>query len=149
LRKAPCEPKPVQTPLPLLVGGGGERRTLRVAARFADEWHAWATPDEFRHKSAVLDRHCEDLGRDPKSMRRLTGAALRLVASARSPADLGADATSSTVLAGTPEMVVDRLGAYHVAGVDEFVLRDDRASPTPETVDELSLFSTSVAPHLR
>lgn len=74
LTEAPCDPKPVQTPLPLLIGGGGERRTLRIAAQFADEWHVWSTPDEFRSKSEILDRHCEDIGRDPSSILRVTGS---------------------------------------------------------------------------
>src|SRR4051794_27652136 len=47
LQDAPCDPKPIQSPLPLLVGGKGERRTMKIAARHADEWNAWTTPDEF------------------------------------------------------------------------------------------------------
>ena len=77
LTDAPLEPKPVG-PLPLLVGGGGEKRTLRIAAEHAQEWNAWSTPDVFAHKSAVLDRHCADVGRDPAEIRRSTQALLFL-----------------------------------------------------------------------
>ena len=63
---APLAPKPIQSPLPLMIGGGGERRTLRITARFADEWNVWGTPEIMRHKMEVLDRHCDDVGRDPR-----------------------------------------------------------------------------------
>jgi alkanesulfonate monooxygenase SsuD/methylene tetrahydromethanopterin reductase-like flavin-dependent oxidoreductase (luciferase family) len=56
LLDAPCDPKPMQARLPLLLGGGGEQRTMRVAARFADVWHTWADPVSFARKNAVLDR---------------------------------------------------------------------------------------------
>jgi alkanesulfonate monooxygenase SsuD/methylene tetrahydromethanopterin reductase-like flavin-dependent oxidoreductase (luciferase family) len=56
----------VQNPLPLLIGGGGEKLTLKITARHADEWNVWGTPEILEHKMAVLDGHCADLGRDPK-----------------------------------------------------------------------------------
>jgi F420-dependent oxidoreductase-like protein len=65
LVKATCEPKPVQPRLPILIGGGGERKTLRTVARYADLWHTNATPEVFAHKLQVLRRHCADAGRDP------------------------------------------------------------------------------------
>ena len=71
------EPKPAG-PLPLLIGGGGEKRTLRIAARYADEWNVWSTPDVFAQKSSVLDRHCADLDRDPPTIHRSTQALLFL-----------------------------------------------------------------------
>ncbi|MDP8957886.1 MAG: LLM class F420-dependent oxidoreductase [Actinomycetota bacterium] len=67
LREARCEPKPIQQPRPpLVIGGRGENRTLRIAARWADQWNLpGGPPEELRHKIAVLHRHCEELGRDP------------------------------------------------------------------------------------
>ncbi len=67
LEKARCEPKGPQRPHPpIVIGGGGERRTLRVAARFASHWNLpFATPESFRGKREVLLRHCAEVGRDP------------------------------------------------------------------------------------
>ncbi|HKN98976.1 MAG TPA: LLM class F420-dependent oxidoreductase [Pseudonocardiaceae bacterium] len=67
LSEARCEPKPVQSPHPpICIGGGGEKRTLRTTARFAQHWNfAGGTPDEFAHKRDVLHAHCADIGRDP------------------------------------------------------------------------------------
>jgi F420-dependent oxidoreductase-like protein len=67
LKDARCEPKAVQAPHPpICIGGGGEKRTLRTTARFAQHWNfAGGTPDEFAHKRDVLHAHCADLGRDP------------------------------------------------------------------------------------
>ncbi len=64
---ARCNPKAVQRPHPpICVGGSGERRTLRTAARFAQHWNFVAgTPAEFAHKRDVLHQHCADVGRDP------------------------------------------------------------------------------------
>jgi len=69
LTDARCEPKPVQSPPPICIGGNGERRTLRTAARFAQHWNfVGGTPEEFAHKRAVLHEHCAAVGRDPKEI---------------------------------------------------------------------------------
>jgi F420-dependent oxidoreductase-like protein len=70
LQDAYCEPKPVQAPRPpLVIGGGGERFTLRTAARWADQWNfPGRDPDELRQKHDVLRRHCADIGRDPEEI---------------------------------------------------------------------------------
>jgi F420-dependent oxidoreductase-like protein len=67
LNEARNEPKPVQQPHPpICIGGNGERRTLRTAARFAQHWNfVGGTPAEFARKREVLQQHCEELGRDP------------------------------------------------------------------------------------
>ena len=64
---ARAEPKPIQHPRPpFLIGGTGEKRTLRIAARWADEWNLpGGEPEVLRHKVGVLHRHCADVGRDP------------------------------------------------------------------------------------
>ena len=66
LEQARCEPKGPQQPRPpIVIGGGGEKRTLRVAAKFAQHWNlSFATPDAFRNKNEILLAHCEAVGRD-------------------------------------------------------------------------------------
>jgi F420-dependent oxidoreductase-like protein len=70
LTGARCEPKPVQQPHPpVCIGGSGERRTLRTAARFAQHWNfVGGTPGEFARKRDVLHAHCQDIGRDPSEI---------------------------------------------------------------------------------
>ncbi len=76
LDDASLEPKPVQQTLPLLIGGGGEKVTLRITAQYADEWNVWGTVDTLKSKMAILDAHCKKLGRDPKSIQRSAVALL-------------------------------------------------------------------------
>jgi F420-dependent oxidoreductase-like protein len=67
-----CRPAPIQSPRPrILIGGGGERRTLRLVAQYADACNLFASGvDDARHKLGVLEAHCADLGRDPATIRR-------------------------------------------------------------------------------
>jgi probable F420-dependent oxidoreductase len=58
--------------IPILIGGGGEKVTLRIVAEHADEWHTFGEVETLRHKSDVLDRWCEEVGRDPAEIRRST-----------------------------------------------------------------------------
>jgi F420-dependent oxidoreductase-like protein len=74
LTDAPAEPKPIQEHLPILVGGSGEQKTLRVVAKHADIWHCFAaTAAEFARLLGVLQAHCEAVGRDPGSIMPSTG----------------------------------------------------------------------------
>jgi F420-dependent oxidoreductase-like protein len=72
LTEARANPKPLQKPHPpIWVGGGGERKTLRVVARHADFWNAaGGLVDDLKRKSHILDQHCVDVGRDPATIRR-------------------------------------------------------------------------------
>jgi probable F420-dependent oxidoreductase len=64
-------PPPIR-PMPILIGGEGERVTLRIAAQHADVWHSYAGLERLRAKSAVLDRWCAQVGRDPAEIERST-----------------------------------------------------------------------------
>ena len=72
LNEARCFPKPVQRPHPpILIGGSGPRKTLRVVAKHADEWNTpGQLPEEWAKLNAILDEHCAVVGRDPKEIRR-------------------------------------------------------------------------------
>jgi F420-dependent oxidoreductase-like protein len=124
LTDAPCEPKPVQDPLPLLIGGGGERRTLRIAAQFADEWNVWGTPELLAQKGAVLERHCADVGRDPSAIQRSTQALLFMSENQEFLDRIRAADVPRPMVIGTPPEVTDILGRYVEAGVDEFIVPD-------------------------
>ena len=60
--------------IPILIGGGGEKKTLRYTAEFAQIWHGFGDADVIRHKNQVLDKHCADIGRDPSEIERSSGA---------------------------------------------------------------------------
>jgi len=60
-----CYPRPIQDPIPILVGGGGEKRTLRLVAEYADACNVFGDPERVRHKANVLAGHCEEMQRDP------------------------------------------------------------------------------------
>jgi alkanesulfonate monooxygenase SsuD/methylene tetrahydromethanopterin reductase-like flavin-dependent oxidoreductase (luciferase family) len=72
LTDAVAEPKPVQKRLPILIGGGGEQKTLRTVAKYADYWHGHGTPEVIRHKLDVLARRCAEVGRDVNEITPLT-----------------------------------------------------------------------------
>jgi probable F420-dependent oxidoreductase len=71
-RWAKLNPAPTRK-LPVLIGGGGEKKTLRIVAQHADMWHSFSDVDTLIHKSGVLDRHCADIGRDPSEIERSVG----------------------------------------------------------------------------
>jgi F420-dependent oxidoreductase-like protein len=118
---APLMPKPVQSHLPLLVGGGGEQITLRIAARFADEWNVWGTPEVVAQKMAVLERHCEEAGRDTKTIKRSTQTLL-LVTNDNEEAAKAKAASRLPLQAGSVEEIRDLIGRYRDVGVDEFIV---------------------------
>lgn len=72
-RLAKLNPAPTRK-IPILIGGGGVRKTLRYTAEFADIWHGFGQPDVIRQKNEILDQHCVDVGRDPADIERSCGA---------------------------------------------------------------------------
>jgi F420-dependent oxidoreductase-like protein len=121
LTDARCEPKPLQAELPIWVGGGGEQRTLKIVARWADGWNVpFIAPDELARKRAVLDAHCADVGRDPAAIRTAINVGLCQDDDALH-AQFGklAEAVRPGVLIGSPDQLVDRIGEYVEAGADQ------------------------------
>ena len=107
-----CYPRPLQDPVPLLVGGSGERRTLRLAARYADACNVMGEPDTVARKVAVLQQHCADAGRDPADV-RVTH--LSTAVAARGARELDVAVERLRPRAAPPESVLGRLGAGTVA----------------------------------
>ncbi len=102
LKDARNEPKPVQKPHPpFVIGGGGEKKTLRTVAKYADIWNHLGTVEEFNHKVGVLHRHCEEVGRDPSEITLSLQYWVK-------PDDLGSS--------------VEELKRFQDAGVSHFVL---------------------------
>lgn len=65
-------PRPVRDPIPILIGGGGEQKTLRLVAEYADIWHSFSDPETQRRKSQVLREWCATIGRDPDEIEHAT-----------------------------------------------------------------------------
>jgi F420-dependent oxidoreductase-like protein len=117
LTDAVCSPKPVQDPLPILIGGSGERRMLRIVAEYADVWNTWGLPERIAHKSAVLDRYCAEVGRDPKTIAR-TAQAL-VVVDGPLP-----DGLPFPMIGGSPDRLADAVAEYRDLGLDELIVPD-------------------------
>jgi F420-dependent oxidoreductase-like protein len=125
-----CYPRPLQTKVPILVGGSGERRTLRLVAGKADACNLFGDPDTVRRKVDVLHRHCADVGRDPSevSVSQLStvligddAAHVRELVERHRPPKVSAERFARDVAAGTIEQHVARVERYAEVGVDHLI----------------------------
>jgi F420-dependent oxidoreductase-like protein len=139
---APNQPAPVQPRLPLLIGGGGEKRTLPIAARFADEWNHWAVPKALERKVERLHECCEAIDRDPATIAVSTQAMLFVSHDEAALAKRRERATALSVI-GTPAEVVETMAAYERAGANEFVVPDTNA-PLTKCLETCDLFMEEV-----
>ena len=150
LHDAPCQPAPVQHPLPLLIGGGGEKRTIPLAARYADQWNAWATPELLARKVAVLRAHCDQVGRDPSEIRVSTQALVYLSTDNKWLADKRQAAAGQPVIVGTPAEVTEIIAQYRDAGADEIIVPDRTLGrEMARRKDTCDLFMHEVVPAFR
>jgi alkanesulfonate monooxygenase SsuD/methylene tetrahydromethanopterin reductase-like flavin-dependent oxidoreductase (luciferase family) len=149
VQDAPAQPAPRQAPMPLLIGGSGERRMMRVAARHADQWNAWTTPELLAHKVSVLREHCEQAGRDPSEIHVSTQALLYLSTDERWLKEKREAAPRAAVIAGTPGEVADILGRYQEAGADELIIPDSTLGSPSQKKDTCDLFLNEVAAPFR
>lgn len=145
LADAPNQPRPVQDHVPLLIGGGGEKRTMRFAATIADEWNTWTTPEVLAHKVEVLHRHCETVGRDPKEIAVSTQSMTFLSTDESWLDNIRKRDIAQTAVVGTPAEVVEIMGAYAEAGADEFILPGFNLGDPKRRVDTCDLFMEEVA----
>ncbi|HZN91039.1 MAG TPA: TIGR03560 family F420-dependent LLM class oxidoreductase [Thermoleophilaceae bacterium] len=154
LTDARMEPKPVQERLPLVIGGAGERRTLRIVAEHADIWNMlYGGIDEYRHKLDVLGGHCSDVGRNVADVRK------SLVVRALLDEDEGAarerarelygdpmpERLKRMMIVGTPEQCAETLRPFVELGVGDFLL----GQLPPVDWRTIELVAESVAPALR
>jgi alkanesulfonate monooxygenase SsuD/methylene tetrahydromethanopterin reductase-like flavin-dependent oxidoreductase (luciferase family) len=149
------DPPPVQSRLPLLIAGNGEKRALRIVARFADIWNGEGLPDLYGHRNEVLDRWCLEVDRDPAAIRRTVGIPPVCIRATR---DAAVDAltrvlaryggseaqargwAASSPLADTAEVVAGHLRGWRAAGAEEVVI--DQPWPLDdETMDRLAAFA--------
>ena len=146
------DPPPLQPRMPLLIGGSGEKRTLRIVARDADIWNGEGDPETYARKSAVLDGYCAEIGRDPATVRRTVGiqpvcirrsrdeavdALAAILAAQGGDAAAARDWAISSPLADTEEAVARLLRAWRRAGAEEVIV--DLPSPLDdETLEQLA-----------
>lgn len=117
LTEARCEPKGVQEPRPpIAIGGTGRKRTMKTAAKYAQQWDALFTEsaDEFVELNQVMDDHCAAIGRDPKEITRSIHVAWT---DGADPAEL-ADKAAEFVAAGAQQVVFSMRGPYRVSGLE-------------------------------
>jgi len=125
IERALNQPRPIQPGGPkILVGGSGERRTLRLAAQFADMTHWFSgSLDVLRHKTEVLAEHCEAVGRDPSMIVRTIGSPVLPVADenqAKAALERIAPERRGNLTVATPERAAEHLSAYVEAGFTGF-----------------------------
>ena len=149
-------PKPVRKP-PLLIGGGGEKVTLKLAAKHADIWNnAAGTHDQLEHKIGVLKQHCEAVGRDPSE---ITVSQQILVTIAEDEESVGpaveraqkifaghmGDPTAPMALTGTPDTIAERVQQHLDLGCSMFMIEFFGR----DTVEPAQLFAETVLPKFR
>jgi F420-dependent oxidoreductase-like protein len=148
LADALCEPKPVQDPLPLLVGGKGNRM-LGLTARFGDEWNMWSLPADFAERSAYLDRRCEQIGRDPREIRRTTQALVLLTDDVELARGFVEAAAPRACVAGPPAVLAEAVAGWQEAGVDEVIIPDFLFGKGRQRLDAFDTVMSEVVPAFR
>jgi alkanesulfonate monooxygenase SsuD/methylene tetrahydromethanopterin reductase-like flavin-dependent oxidoreductase (luciferase family) len=154
LKDARLEPKPVQEHLPLVIGGAGERRTLRIVAEHGDIWNMfYGDEDAYRHKLDVLAGHCADVGRDPADVRKSLTFRAILDDDERTAVDRARELYGDPIperirnmmIVGTPEQCVERLRPYADLGVGDFLM----GALAPVDWPTIESVASSVAPALK
>ncbi|MFN8526877.1 MAG: LLM class flavin-dependent oxidoreductase [Chloroflexota bacterium] len=127
ISEAYCNPRP-DPMIPLMIGGGGEKVTLRIVAQYAD-WHncPGVSIEDARRKLEVLRSHCDAVGRDYSSIKKTGSVSCLAVAPTRAEAERAAQASpffnANTAIFGEPEEVADRLRAYGELGMEHMIIR--------------------------
>ena len=148
------QPLPVQKRLPIMIGGSGEKKTLRTVARYADMWNAMGPVDVMAHKVDVLRRHCDEVGRDVSEIEFTLGVKVTIrdtkaeadrvweSAMAHNRTPLAQVADDFTFWNGTPEQLAERLIPYVRLGFRTVISEQ----PAPYDVETLERFIGEVKP---
>ena len=147
-------PRPVQSHLPIVIGGSGERKTLRTVAQYADIWNAFGSPETLAAKDAILRAHCDDVGRDQAEIERTVGCKVtirRTVEEAQRVVDAALDhnrtprsqaETDHTFWTGTAEQIADTMLAYRAVGFGTFIVE----LPAPYDLETMETLISVVKP---
>ncbi len=140
LSGAPLAPKPIQNPLPLMIGGTGRRRTVPTAVRYAHEWNGWCAPAEMQRYNALIDRLCEQGGRDPAEIQRSAAVMVFPTDSEAAAAELQALPFDRPRMVGTAAQIAEQAAEYAAAGTDELIIPDFNLGPDEalETIERLA-----------
>ena len=119
--------------IPIMVGGTGEKRTLKTLAMYGDIMNVIASPERVTHLSEVLARHCENVGRDPEEIQKTVHVPIRIIRDEKKAKEVRGDNDWSMI--GSPQYVIDRIGDFVKVGISEFTpqIRPQR----PEIYQEL------------
>lgn len=144
---APANPKPLQSPLPILVGTGSPRM-LRITARHADEWNTWGAPDMAGGALDKLHTACEQVERDPSTLWKSTQALVFMNDNADFAANIKGGDMGERSIVGSNAQLVDEIGRYAELGFDELIVPDFTLGGTPdERVARYHEFQAEVASH--
>ena len=143
---APLEPKPVG-PLPLLIGSSGQRVMARIVATYAQEWNTWSTPELWVERRRGYDRALDEAGRDPATLHTSTQALVLLGPDGAAQAEELAKVRPA--VGGTAEQMVDTVGRWDEAGLDELIVPDFTLGDTAQAKESLDLLIEQVAPAFR
>ena len=145
---AVSEPKPVQDPLPLLIGGKGDRM-LGIVARHADRWNMWGLAPVIAERAEVLERRCEAVGRDPGEIARSAQALLLLTDDADKAARFLAGSGGRAAIAGTTAQVADAVADWQEVGLDEVIVPDFALGRGAAKLERMDALIQEVAPSFR
>jgi alkanesulfonate monooxygenase SsuD/methylene tetrahydromethanopterin reductase-like flavin-dependent oxidoreductase (luciferase family) len=147
LTQAVMEPKPVQQPLPILIGGTGNRM-MHVIARHADEWNMWSLPEAFAERSAALDAACAAADRDPASIKRSTQA-LFFVGEDQAKIDELIAKIPRPAVGGRVDRLIEAVQGWADVGVDEVIVPDFTLGTGAQRLEAYDLIIEQVAPAFR
>lgn len=139
---AVCDPAPLQSPLPLWIGGGGEKRTLGIVAKHADGWNVpFISPRDYAHKNRVLDEQCTSVDRDPAAVVRSVNVGVAPDdASLRRQFGAISEFVAPGVLMGSPAEMVEGIGRYAEAGAQQINV----AMRAPFEIDALEAIAVAI-----